>query len=82
MLALLAPLAHNVVIWTRNDLAQADERLQKFGIQRTVRDALQIPGRIQVKGQGQVEQVTLNENHPLAAAFQTASSNWQNMDHL
>lgn len=82
MLALLAQLAHNVVIWTRNDLAQADERLQKFGIQRTVRDALQIPGRVQVNGQGQVELVMLNENHPLAAAFQTASSNWQNPNHL
>jgi hypothetical protein len=82
MLVLLAQLAHDVVIWTRNDLAQADGRLQKFGIQRTVRDALQIPGRVQVNAQGQVEQVMLNRNHPLAAAFQTASSNWQSMDHL
>jgi hypothetical protein len=82
MLALLAPLAHNIVIWTRNDLAQADERLQKFGIQRTVRDALQIPGRVRVNDQGQVEQVTLNGSHPLAAAFQIASSNWQSSNHL
>jgi len=82
MMVLLAQLAHDVVIWTRNDLAQADERLQKFGIQRTVRDALQIPGRVQVNVQGQVEQVMLNPNHPLAAAFQTASSNWQTLNHL
>lgn len=82
MLVLLAQLAHDVVIWTRNDLAQADERLQKFGIQRTVRDALHIPGRVQVNAQGQVEQVTLNLNHPLAAAFQTTSSNWQTLNHL
>ena len=70
------------MIWIRNDLAKADERLQKFGIQRTVRDALQIPGRVQVNAQGQVEQVTLNQRHPLAAAFQMASSKWQTVNHL
>lgn len=45
MLVLLAQLAHNLVIWTRNDLAHVDPRLEKYGIQRTVRDALQIPAR-------------------------------------
>src|SRR5207247_9152317 len=39
MLVVLGQLAHDVVIWTRNDLADADLRLQKYGIQRTVRDA-------------------------------------------
>lgn len=39
MLAQLAQLAHNFVIWTRNDLAQVEARLSKYGIQRTVRDA-------------------------------------------
>jgi hypothetical protein len=82
MLVLLAQLAHNLVIWTRNDLARADERLQKLGIQRTVRDALQIPGWVQMNGQGQVDHVMLNEHHPLAAAFQRASSNWQISNHL
>jgi len=82
MLTLLAQLAHNIVIWTRNDLAHADARLQKFGIQRTVRDALQIPGRVQVNAQGRVEHVMLNQSHPLAAAFQRASSNWRISNHL
>jgi len=63
MLVLLAQLAHNLVVWTRNDLAQADQRLQKYGIQRTVRDALRIPGYIHVNDQGDVMQVTLNERH-------------------
>jgi hypothetical protein len=82
MLVLLAQLAHNLVIWTRNDLAQADPRLQKYGIQRTVRDALQIGGRIQFDTHGQVQQITLNERHPLAAAFQTASVHWLADDDL
>ena len=82
MLVVLAQLAHNVVIWTRNDLAQADQRLQKYGIQRTVRDALQIAGRVQVNAHGQVQQITLNEQHPLAAAFHTASVQWLASDDL
>ena len=72
MLVLLAQLAHNLVVWTRNDLAQADQRLQKYGIQRTVRDALRIPGYIHVNDRGDVMQVTLNERHPLASAFHQA----------
>jgi hypothetical protein len=72
MLVLLAQLAHNLVIWTRNDLAQADPRLQRYGILRTVRDALHIPGQVQFDSQGQVEAVTLNQKHPLALAFQKA----------
>ena len=82
MLVVLAQLAHNLVIWTRNDLAQADQRLQKYGIQRTVRDALQIAGRIQVNAHGQVQQITLNERHPLATAFQAASAQWFANDDL
>lgn len=72
MLVLLSQLAHNFVIWTRNDLAQASPRLEKFGIQRTVRDAFQIAGRVTFSEGGQVQQITLNERHPLAAAVQTA----------
>jgi hypothetical protein len=74
MLVLLGQLAHDVVIWTRNDLADADPRLQKYGIQRTVRDALHIDGRVAIGPEGQVEQVVLNGRHPLAIAFHNAYS--------
>jgi hypothetical protein len=69
MLVLLAQLAHNVVIWTRNTLAQADPRFQRYGIQRMVRDALQIPGQIQFNVDGEIVSVTLNDQHPLAPVF-------------
>lgn len=72
MLVLLAQLAHNLVIWTRNDLAQADQRLATYGIQRTVRDALQIPGSIQVDPDGHIQRIMLNGRHPLAPAFHRA----------
>lgn len=72
MLVLLAQLAHNIVIWTRNELAQVDPRMQKYGIQRTVRDVLQIPGCVHVGSDGNVELITLNRKHPLAPVFQKA----------
>jgi len=74
MLVVLGQLAHNVLIWTRNDLADADPRLHKYGIQRTVRDALHIDGQVTIGSNGQVEQVILNGQHPLAAAFHDAYS--------
>ncbi len=71
---LLGQLAHDTVIWARNDLAEADPRLHKYGIQRTVRDALHIDGRVAIGPGGQVEQVILNDRHPLAIAFHNAFS--------
>lgn len=72
MLVLLAQLAHNLVIWTRNDLAQADHRFRQYGIQRTMRDVFQIPGRVQIDAQGQIVAITLRDCHPLAPAVQSA----------
>jgi Transposase DDE domain group 1 len=69
MLVLLAQLAHNLIIWTRNDLAHADPHFRKYGILRTVRDVFHIPGSIQMTEQGTIGQITLNAHHPLAPAF-------------
>jgi hypothetical protein len=74
MLILLAQLAHNLLIWTRNDLAVAYPRFCKYGIQRTVRDILQIPGSVQITAQGTISKIRLNSRHPLAAAFQQSFS--------
>ena len=69
MLLLLAQLAHNLTIWTRNFLAERVERLAKFGILRMVRDVFQIPGCIEFDVQGCVRSIVLNEKHPLAQIF-------------
>lgn len=74
VLVLLAQLAHDLLIWTRNDLAQVDRRFQKYGIQRTVRDVLHIDGQVQVNASGHIAEITLNASHPLAAAFQQTFS--------
>jgi hypothetical protein len=72
ILVLLAQLAHNLLIWTRNDLARVDNGFVHYGIHRMVRDILQIPGRAQLDATGQVISVTLQANHPLAAKVQAA----------
>ncbi len=82
MLVLLAQLAHNLVIWTRNDLAATNLRFLKYGIQRTVRDVLNIPGSVQITAQGTIDQIRLNPNHPLAAVFQKSFSPYLARDDL
>lgn len=69
VLVLLSQLAHNLVIWTRNDLAKVDRRFQKYSIQRTVRDVLHIDGHVKLNAAGHIEQITLNDSHPVTAAF-------------
>jgi hypothetical protein len=82
MLVLLAQLAHNLVIWTRNELADYHPRFSKYGIHRTVRDVFHIPGSVQVTAAGNIRQITLNARHPLAAAFQQTFSSQLARDDL
>ena len=79
MLILLAQLAHNLVIWARNALAQETPSLRKYGIQRMVRDVFQIPGTIQLDAVGKV-QITLRENHPLAPKVMGGFRKWLRRD--
>jgi hypothetical protein len=45
---------------------------EKYGVQRTVRDALQIDGCVTISADGRIQDVTMNERHPLAPAFRSA----------
>jgi hypothetical protein len=81
MLVLLAQLAHNLVIWTRNALARSAPGLARYGIQRMVRDVLRIPGQVRFDAVGKV-QITLSENHPLAQSVLCGFNNWLPRDDL
>jgi hypothetical protein len=70
MLVLLAQLAHNVIIWARNDLAAHDVQFRKFGVQRLVRDVLQIGGQVTLSPDQHVIAVALNPRHPYARAME------------
>jgi hypothetical protein len=65
MLVLLAQLAHNWVIWSRNALVPHAPGLAKYGIHRMVRDVFRIPGSIRFDAVGKVH-ITFSEEHPLA----------------
>ena len=81
MLVLLAQLAHNFIIWTRDALARADSRLAPYGIQRMVRDVLHIPGLVQFDAVGKVR-ITLSEYHPLAHSVARGFRRWLPRDDL
>lgn len=72
MLVLLAQLAHNLLIWTRNGMARSDHHFAHYGIQRMVRDVLQIPGCVQLDAAEHIIGISLQESHPLAAKVQFA----------
>jgi hypothetical protein len=69
MLILLAQLAHNVLIWTRNGLPETPPALRRLGILRLVRDVFAIPGRVQRDARGRVCTILLNQHCPYAAAL-------------
>jgi hypothetical protein len=81
MLVLLAQLAHNLVIWTRNALAHARPAFAKYGIQRMVRDVLRIPGQIRLDAVGKV-QIILSEHHPFAHQVLNGFRAWLARDDL
>jgi hypothetical protein len=68
MLVLLAQLAHNVLIWMRNELTHTDARFAAFGLKRMVRDVLAVDGVIHLDVHGQLVGINLNPAHPLAAS--------------
>ncbi len=82
MLVLLAQLAHNLLVWTRNDLARADDHFTHYGIARMMRDVLQIPGCVQFNERGRVTQITLQKTHPLTAKVQKILVDASGMDEM
>jgi Transposase DDE domain group 1 len=66
MLLLLAQLAHNLLLWLRDDLPTDHPPLRSWGILRLVRDVFAIPGQARFDAQGHLLQITLNQAHPLA----------------
>ena len=81
MLVLLAQLAHNVTIWTRNALAAGAPRLAPYGIQRMVRDVFHIPGQLRFDAADHLH-IVLSEHHPLSASVVRGFAQWSPRDDL
>lgn len=65
IVVLLVELAHNVLIWARDWLAQAAPRLRTYGIVRLVQEVWAVPGRVKLVGE-EMQRVRLRRLHPLA----------------
>jgi hypothetical protein len=72
MLILLGQVAHNFVIWMRNELARVDSHLAAYGLKRMVRDVLAIDGHVRIDSEGHVVGVELNGDNRLAAPVNAA----------
>jgi metal-responsive CopG/Arc/MetJ family transcriptional regulator len=66
MVVLLAALAHNVIVWAKRWLAERAPKLKKYGVQRVVRDVLQVGGHIEYEGQNIIRRIVLNGASALA----------------
>ena len=69
MLILLAELAYNLTGWVQKELARYSSNIASFGTLRMIRDAFQIPGKIEFDDKGNIVSITLNQIHKLAQAF-------------
>jgi hypothetical protein len=69
MLLLLAQLAYNIAVWSRNRLAKHSATIASFGMLRLIRDAFRISGKIHYDETGKVHSIVLNQSHKLAKAF-------------
>lgn len=81
MLILLAQLAHNFIIWIRNQLSQVNPRFSQFSMTRMTRDVFHIPGTLSLSldafdPDNSVRSLSpsllLNPRHPYAADFLAA----------
>jgi hypothetical protein len=66
MLTLLGTLAHNVLVWVREWLAEAEPRLKQYGIVRLLRDVLCVSGFVETDRSGLAVGVVLNRGSTLA----------------
>jgi hypothetical protein len=66
MLTLLGALAHNVLVWARAWLGEAEPRLKRYGIVRLLRDVLCVSGFVETDRSGLAVGVVLNRGSTLA----------------
>lgn len=65
MVVLLGTLAHNVIVWARDWLAQHQSKVRRYGLKRLVRDVFHISGFLVRNARGRICQIVLNQQAPL-----------------
>src|SRR5215216_1908885 len=82
MVALLGTLAHNVVVWAKRWLSGDAPKLKRYGVQRIVRDVLQVSGFIELGRSGAVKRVVLNSASALGRVCAKAFRMLLEAEHL
>jgi hypothetical protein len=75
MLLGLAQLAHNMMIWMRDQLSPIIPEVGEYGIKCWVRDWFGMGGRITFKG-GQIVKIFMPARHEVARRFNQALCHW------
>jgi hypothetical protein len=63
---MLGTLAHNVIVWSKRRLVKQAPKLNRYGVQRIVRDVLAVSGKVEVNEEGAVKKIVLNAASSLA----------------
>jgi hypothetical protein len=66
MVMLLGRLAHNVAVWAKGWLQAEAPKLEKYGVQRMVRDVFGVSGFIEVGGACEIKRIVLNRASNIA----------------
>lgn len=61
MVVLLGTLAHNVLRWARDWLADHEPKVRRYGMKRLVRDVLHISGFLVCNAHGRIVRIVLNQ---------------------
>lgn len=69
MVMMLSTLAHNLVVWAKEWLVAGVPKLERYGVQRMVRDVLAVSGFIEIDERGTIKRVVMNKAAPLARQY-------------
>jgi len=82
MVTQLQALAHNVIVWTRCELAARWPQLQGYGIKRLVRDVFCVSGLVVWDAGGRLVRIVLNGHDPWAKKLLPALQNLSALQHV
>jgi Transposase DDE domain group 1 len=72
VLMILNSLAHNVLVWAREWLAEQVPKLARFGTSRLVRDVLSVSGKVEFDSKARLKRVVLNRAAPIISKLLSA----------
>jgi hypothetical protein len=72
VVVILNSLAHNVLVWAREWLADEVPKLARFGTLRLVRDVLSVSGKVEFDSKARLKCIVVNRAAPIISKLLTA----------